>query len=166
VEIMKITRTVAVGVAAVLGLGYATVSALAHPGGQGAMGWGQGHHTGRGAMGGGMGYGMMGGGGGYPAMAAYGAGCYGTGPAGAGAGRGHPMGAWGYLSAEEQQAFREQMQNATTPEQRREVAAAHRSTIEQRAREQGVTLPYAYGHMMGYGRGVRGGAAIPNTDAK
>jgi Spy/CpxP family protein refolding chaperone len=82
VEIMKITRTVAVGVAAVLGLGYATVSALAHPGGQGAMGWGHEHHTGHGAMG----YGMMGGYGmGHGMMGGYGMGPgmmggYGMGP--------------------------------------------------------------------------------------
>lgn len=44
------------------------------------------------------------------------------------------------LSAEEQQRFREEMRNANTVQERREIANRHRELILQRAEERGVGL--------------------------
>jgi len=65
------------------------------------------------------------------------------------------------LTAEERDQFRKEMANAKTAEERAKVREQHRTLIEQRAKEKGVTLPPQgmgpYGRMGmyggGYGRG-------------
>jgi hypothetical protein len=67
---------------------------------------------------------------------------------GPGAGHGMGSGARGHggagaalLTTEERTAFRDQMHATTTVEACKATMAAHRAVIEQRAKEQGVTLP-------------------------
>jgi hypothetical protein len=70
------------------------------------------------------------------------------------------------MTAQERENFRKQMEQATTAEERQKVRDAHRAAIEQRAKEQGVTLagprgpgygPGAGGHGRGDGRGPGAG---------
>jgi hypothetical protein len=59
------------------------------------------------------------------------------------------------LTSQERDAFRQQMQQAATPEERQKIRDAHRAAIEQRAKEKGVTLAQPYqGHR---GPGAQGG---------
>ena len=44
------------------------------------------------------------------------------------------------MTQQERDAFRQKMQAAKTPEERREIRDAQRATLEQRAKERGVTL--------------------------
>lgn len=69
------------------------------------------------------------------------------------------------LTSQERDAFRQQMQQAATPEDRQKIRDAHRATVEQRAKEKGVTLaqpqygprgPGAQGGPGGPGAGPRG----------
>jgi len=99
-----------------------------------------------------MGGGMMGRGMGPGAAGADAgqAGCYGM---GAGAMRGAmagqcatpaqrgPGGGQSLFTPEERQAMQEGMRNATTPEQRQQIAQAHRAEMQRRAQEQGVAVP-------------------------
>ncbi|MGA8053041.1 MAG: hypothetical protein WCA12_04140 [Burkholderiales bacterium] len=59
------------------------------------------------------------------------------------------------LTPEEQRAFREQMQSASTTEARAKVQDEYRALVEARAKEQGVTLaePRGPGYGLGAGRG-------------
>ena len=87
----------------------------------------------------------------------------GTGKPGAQAGRGqrgdHP--ARNLMSDAERQQFRDKMHAAKTPEERQQARSDMRATLEQRAKEKGVTLPEPrgrHGHGGQGGRGPRGGA--------
>lgn len=60
------------------------------------------------------------------------------------------------LTPQERDAFRQQMQQAATPEERQKIRDAHRVTIEQRAKDKGVTL--AQPHDGRHGPGAQGGA--------
>jgi hypothetical protein len=134
---MKRSHRIVTGVAAALGFAAATVFAQPGP------------------MGGAMGPHMNGG------MHARGAMEHGPmhGPQGPAAAQ--------LLTPEEQAAFREQMRNAKTPEERQRVAQANRAEIEKRAREKGVSLPgpragfgpqgMGPGMMGGMGPGMMGG---------
>jgi len=55
------------------------------------------------------------------------------------------------LTPQERDAFRQQMQQAATPEDRQKIRDAHRAVIEQRAQEKGVTLAQPYGGARGPG---------------
>jgi hypothetical protein len=76
------------------------------------------------------------------------------------------------MTAQERENFRKQMEQATTAEERQKVRDAHRAAIEQRAKDQGVTLagPRGPGYGPGaggpgYGRGDgRGPGAGPRAD--
>jgi uncharacterized protein YciI len=76
------------------------------------------------------------------------------------------------MTAQERENFRKQMEQATTAEERQKVRDAHRAAIEQRAKDQGVTLagPRGPGHGPGaggpgHGRGDgRGPGAGPRAD--
>lgn len=76
------------------------------------------------------------------------------------------------MTAQERENFRKQMEQAATAEERQKVRDAHRAAIEQRAKEQGVTLagPRGSGYGPGtggpgYGRGEgRGPGAGPRAD--
>jgi Spy/CpxP family protein refolding chaperone len=50
------------------------------------------------------------------------------------------------FTAEERTAFREQMRNAATPEQRQALMEAHRAELQKRAAEKGITLPERGAH--------------------
>lgn len=63
------------------------------------------------------------------------------------------------MSQEERTAFRDQMRNAKTPEERQQIAAAGRAEMEKRAAEKGITLPEHRSH---HGRGM-GPNASPAT---
>lgn len=61
------------------------------------------------------------------------------------------------LTAQERDAFRKQMEQATTAEERQKVRDAHRAMLEQRAKEKGVTLAGpGNGRGPGYGQGGPG----------
>ena len=49
------------------------------------------------------------------------------------------------MTPEEHSAFRQKMQSATTPEERKKLAQANRAEMEKRAIEKGVALPPAQG---------------------
>jgi hypothetical protein len=79
------------------------------------------------------------------------------------------MGGWGHMrggagpvsqlmTVEERTALREQMLNAKTPEERLAIAEANRAVIQQRAAEQGITLPACGGPGAGVGPGAGPGA--------
>jgi hypothetical protein len=106
------------GFVAATGLALATTLAVAHPGG----GWGPGAGPGYG-MGQGMGHGW-GGGWGQGMMAQ-------NGPF-----AGEPL-----FTAEEQNAFRDQMRSATTVEERQRLAQERRTEAQSRAAERGITCP-------------------------
>lgn len=110
---MKQTHKFALGVIASLGLGVAAAAVYAQPG---PMGGGMGPHM-QGAMTGGMGPGAMHGG-----------------PAGAAA-------AQQLMTPEERTALMEKMRNASTPEERQQIAAANHAEMQKRAKEKGITLP-------------------------
>jgi hypothetical protein len=57
------------------------------------------------------------------------------------------------FTEQERTALRQQMQDAKTPEERQALKQAHRTEMQKRAAEKGVTLPDHAGH----GRGMRGG---------
>jgi hypothetical protein len=120
---MKRSYKVAAAVAAALGLGVAA-AALAHPG----------------AMGSGMGAGMMGG----------------MGPAMMHGGFAGPMGAQQLMTPEERSAFQEKMRNAKTPEERQKLAEANHAEMQKRAKEKGITLPEPHGPRAGFGPGFMG----------
>lgn len=118
---MKRTQSIALGFVAAAGLALAATLAVAHPGG----GWGPGAGPGAGR---GMGPGMMGqgwGGGGCAAATAQ------SGPF-----SGQPL-----FTVEEMTAQREAMRNATTVEQRQQLMLAHRTEMQRRAAERGITCP-------------------------
>ena len=123
---MKLSRKIAIGASAVLGL--AAVAVIAHPG----------------QVGGAMGHGPMGGGMGMHAQGGMGHGPMGAGP-------GAQMGGHQLMTPEEQAAFREKMQNATTPEERQKLAEANRTEMQKRAKEKGITLPQPHGPRAGFG---------------
>jgi hypothetical protein len=52
------------------------------------------------------------------------------------------------VTPEERTAFQEKMRGAKTPEERRQIAQAHRAEVQKRAQERGITVPE--------GRGPRG----------
>lgn len=120
---MKRTQSITLGLVAATGLALAATLAAAHPGG--GMGMGAGPGSGPG-MGYGMGGMMMGGGPGACANA----------QAGSGPFAGQPL-----FTVEETTAHREAMRNATTVEQRRELMLAHRTEMQRRAAERGITCP-------------------------
>ena len=97
---MKRSYKVAASVAVALGLGV-TAAAFAHPG----------------AMGDGMGPGMMHG------------------------GVAHPMLAQQLMTPEERTALQEKMRNAKSFEERQKLAIANRAEMQKRAKERGITLP-------------------------
>lgn len=72
------------------------------------------------------------------------------------------------MTAQERENFRQQMQQATTAEERQKVREAHRAALEQRAKEQGVTLAGPRGGSYGPGAGGpghgRGPGAGPRAD--
>jgi len=73
-------------------------------------------------------------------------------------GRG-PRGAEGgqsLMSPEERTAFRDKMRNASTPEERQQLAQANRAEMEKRAAEKGITLPQHRGPR-GQGNGPAAG---------
>lgn len=116
---MKRTQSIALGLAAATGLALAATLAVAHPGGGMGMGAGPGMGYGMGGM-------MMGGGPGACANA----------QAGSGPFAGQPL-----FTVEEITAHREALRNATTVEQRRELMLAHRTEMQRRAAERGITCP-------------------------
>jgi len=80
-----------------------------------------------GQMGGGMGHEMKGG-------MQHGA------MGGAGHGTGQQL-----MTPEERTALQEKMRNASTPEERQQIAAANRAEMQKRATEKGITLPEGRG---------------------
>ena len=119
---MKRTHSMVMGFVAATGLALAATLAVAHPGG----GWGQGAGPGYG-MGQGMGYGMgqgMGHGWGHGMM-----------------GQNGPFAGEPLFTAEEQNAFRDQMRSATTVEERQRLAQERRTEAQSRAAERGITCP-------------------------
>lgn len=119
---MKRTHSTTLGLVAATGLALAATLAVAHPDG----GWGPGAGPGAGrGMGYGMG-GMMGGGFGPCATAQSGSGPF----------AGQPL-----FTVEEQNAFRDQMRSATTLEQRQQLMLEHRTEMQRRAAERGITCP-------------------------
>lgn len=114
---MKRTQSIALGLVAATGLALAATLAVAHPGGGMGMGAGPGMGYGMGGM-------MMGGGPGACANA----------QAGSGPFAGQPL-----FTVEEITAHREALRNATTVEQRRELMLAHRTEMQRRAAERGIT---------------------------
>jgi hypothetical protein len=88
--------------------------------------------------------GQMGDGMGMHARGGMGHGPMGAGPAG-------QMGGHQLMTTEEQAAFREKMQNAKTPEERRTLADANRTEMQKRAKEKGITLPEPHGPRSGFG---------------
>jgi hypothetical protein len=86
--------------------------------------------------------GQMGDGMGMHARGGMGHGPMGAGPAG-------QMGGHQLMTTEEQAAFREKMQNAKTPEERRTLADANRTEMQKRAKEKGITLPEPHGPHFG-----------------
>lgn len=133
---MKPTRRLATGVIAALGLGLAVTAIQADPGhrggGTGAQKQSGMQHAGKGGAR-------------HGAAEGHQHGSTGAGGDGRGHGAGNPL-----MSAEERTAFREKMRNAS-PEERQQIAAAHRAEMQKRAQERGVTPRE--------GRGPRGGAA-------
>ena len=149
---MKRSYMIAAGFAAALGLGIA-VAASAHPGG---YGYGGGPCPMYGAQAGGYG---MGPGGGYgPGWMMHGGGY------GPGAGMGPGSGGRGLMSQlmtpEEWAAHREKMLNATTPEERQQIAAANHAELTKRAKEKGITLP-EFGPRGGFGPRFRQAPKAP-----
>jgi hypothetical protein len=128
---MKRSYKIAAAIVAALGVGV-VAAAFAHPG----------------AMGGGMGPGMMGGMG--PGMMG------GMGPARMRDGFAGPMGAQQLMSPEERSAFQEKMRDAKTPEERQKLAEANRAEMQKRAKEKGITLPKPHGPGAGFGPGFMG----------
>ena len=124
---MKRSHKAAAGIVAVLGLGVA-VAAFAQPG----------------AMGTGMGPGMMHG------------------------GFAGPMAAQQLMTPDERTALQEKMHNAKTLEERQKLAEANRAEMQKRAKEKGITLPEphgsgaAFGPGAGFGPGFRTPPATPN----
>jgi hypothetical protein len=59
------------------------------------------------------------------------------------------------LTPQERDQFRQQMQQAATPEDRQKIRDAHRAVVEQRAKEKGVTL--AQPHQGRHGQYAQGG---------
>ena len=88
--------------------------------------------------------GQMGDGMGMHARGGMGHGPMGAGPAG-------QMGSHQLMTTEEQAAFREKMQNAKTPEERRTLAEANRAEMQKRAKDKGITLPEPHGPRSGFG---------------
>jgi len=130
---MKRSSKIAIGIVASVGLGLSVAAAYAHPG----------------AMGGGMGPGMMGGMGpgagmNRGMMGGMGPGAMGPGFAGRSAGQ-------QLMTPEEQKANIDKMRNAATPEERQKLAEATRAEMEKRAKEKGITLPDARGPRAGFG---------------
>jgi hypothetical protein len=124
---MKSMQSVAMGLAAATGLALAATLAVAHPGGGWGMGMGMGAGPGSGpGMGYGMGGMMMGGGPGACANAQGGSGPF----------AGQPL-----FTVEEMTAHRDAMRNATTVEQRQQLMTAHRTEMQRRAAERGITCP-------------------------
>lgn len=107
---MKRSYKIAAAVAAALGLGIAA-AAFAHPG----------------AMGSGMGPGMM---------------MHG--------GSGGPVAAQQLMTREERAALQEKMHNAKTPEERQKIAESTRAEMQKRAKEKGITLPEPHGPGAGF----------------
>jgi hypothetical protein len=136
---MKRSQKIATGIALSLSLGLAS-AVYAHPGqtgggmGPGAQG-GMQHGMKGGMEHGGMQHGMKGG-------MQHGK---------QAAGHAGPQAAHGLMTPEERTALREKMRNASTPEERQQIAAATRAEMQKRAQEKGITLPE--------GRGPRTGAA-------
>ena len=64
------------------------------------------------------------------------------------------------VTPEERAAFQEKMRNATTPEERRQIAQAHRAEVQKRAQEKGITLSE---HRGPRGRFGAAPAATPST---
>ena len=120
---MKKSHQAVVGIIASAGLGLAIATAYAQPEG----------------MGGGMGSGMMGG---------MDHGKMGSMEQGRKDGAGHgamggagPMAGQQLMTPEERAAFREQMRNAKTPEERQKLAQATHAEMQKRAKEKGISLP-------------------------
>ena len=129
---MKQSHKLAAGIAAALGLGI-TVAASAHPGQMGG-GMGPQHMQGRmhsGAQGG-MPHGAKGG----------------TQHGGMGGGAGHGAGQQ-LMTPEERTALQEKMRNATTPDERHQIATATRAEMHKRASEKGSTLHEGHGRHTG-----------------
>lgn len=133
---MKRSHKIATAVALALGLGLAA-GAYAQPGQMGS-GTGEGMHGGmHHGMQGGMQHGMKGG--------------------HQGRGAANQL-----MTPEERTAFREKMRNASTLEERQQIAQATRAEMQKRAQEKGITLPEHRGP-----RGHRGAgpAAAPAPQA-
>lgn len=155
---MKVSGRITTGIA-VIGLAFAG-AVFAHPGGQ------QGRAMGHGGMHG-MGHQMMGQCAGQ--AGADNATCTGMGAGGmhgqrSGAGEGGAA-AQSLMSAEERQALRDKMRSAKTPDERQRLAQENRATMEQRAKERGITLPAQRGPMMGHRMGSMGPGAAPHDSS-
>ena len=136
---MKQSYKFAAGVIASLGLGIAVATAYAHPG---QMRGGTEHGKGGRHEMQGKGHGQ-----------AHGHGAMQQGAQRHGEARGEHGGRGAgaqLMTPEERTALREKMRNASTPEERQQIAAATRAEMQKRAQEKGVTLPE--------GRGPRRGA--------
>jgi Spy/CpxP family protein refolding chaperone len=73
------------------------------------------------------------------------------------------------LTPEERKAFHDQMQAATTPEERAKVRESHHAALQARAKEKGVTLPEwgaPRGPGAGPGQGPRGPGAGPGPQSR
>lgn len=143
---MKLSKQLVMGIAGAVSMILAGGSALAHQSGHGGMGH---------AMKGGMGQGAMVGKG--QRADAPGAGC----PMGARGGpasdaaqsgmSGHGHGPAAALSQDGREALREKMRNAATPEERQQLALAHRAQMHKRAAGHGADGGHGQGPRMGHG---------------
>jgi hypothetical protein len=154
---MKVSKRLAVSVAAAFGLTIAATNLFAHPGGQGGMGQGGMQRLGHGMMGGG--HGMMGTG--APRADANQAGCQGVGPRGGmrHGGTAHdskpgergPMGGQSLFTPDEQRTMRDTMRNAATADERQQIVQSHRDEMQKRALAKGITLPEGFAPRGGFG---------------
>jgi hypothetical protein len=154
---MKVSKRLAVSVAAAFGLTIAATNLFAHPGEQGGMGQGGMQRLGHGMMGGG--HGMKGTG--APRADANQAGCQGAGPRGGmrHGGTAHdskpgergPMGGQSLFTPDEQRTMRDTMRNAATADERQQIVQSHRDEMQKRALAKGITLPEGFASRGGFG---------------
>jgi hypothetical protein len=154
---MKVSKRLAVSVAAAFGLTIAATNLFAHPGGQGGMGQGGMQRLGHGMMGGG--HGMKGTG--APRADANQAGCQGVGSRGGmrHGGTAHdskpgergPMGGQSLFTPDEQRTMRDTMRNAATADERQQIVQSHRDEMQKRALAKGITLPEGFASRGGFG---------------
>ena len=63
-----------------------------------------------------------------------------------------PMAGQQLMTPEERAALQQKMRNASTPEERHELAEATRAEMQKRAKEKGLTLPEPHGPRTGHAR--------------